>query len=736
MEGGRVDARATRSTLPARRGHAAVGAGVSGLAVDRRRRRRRRRRSPAALGSRHAISRRRAGALARRLRPRPGSAIDGRRPNRRRHRRHDGGAVAAGRRRGGRRCAIGDIRARRPRRDGLDPRSASVPERDATSRPRSRQRRRSARPQPARADHHGARRRLATSRPRRHRRAPAAARRSPRHARGRAGRSSSTRCRFAIRRRVDAAPAGAAVARADGVDAVGVRARRPTRNAWRWICALRRRAAARARRVVAFRSRRGCRARCSRPALGLGGTVDADVDVDVRARARRTAARSSPRWRWRTGASGGHRDLSLDLDGDAGSRARARRAARPWAGGRGPRDASTFRASGRRAARAPRWRRPRHRRRRSGGGRPGDRRRRRGTVPARREGTGAFRSGSTAHVGRPRLQLARSGARAGRRRPDRRRPGRSTVSGEGNGSMAAQLTSDRARAHAPRRHDAAVAAIDASPSRRRRDAGAHAVRGERDAGSAAAGGAGARRGPLPDRVGGTLVGDTVESRGTAAGPEGRSPIDVAGASAGRFPATGRAHRARLRAIARATRAPASSRKAHPLLAAEARLGAPLDRAAAPRAAGGGAAAPARRVWTARRCSGSALPAASEREPPRQLKGSLHADLTVDGTVGAPRGRRSRAGQRPRLDKSLVGYARGRGALRKAAQAKVDARLTSPGRRHAARDRRDDRRPRLSRRSRAASTLQRAPLDVRLDAQRFDVEGLSGVTQELRTVAGC
>ena len=97
------------------------------------------------------------------------------------------------------------------------------------------------------------------------------------------------------------------------------------------------------------------------------------------------------------------------------------------------------------------------------------------------------------------------------------------------------------------------------------------------------------------------------------------------------------------------------RKGHPLLAAEARLGSPVHRLLQREQL---AAAPLRlrAVIGPLAIQRIALPAASEREPPRQLKGRLHADLTVDGTVGAPRAVFHAQASDLRMDKSLVGYA--------------------------------------------------------------------------------
>ena len=137
-------------------------------------------------------------------------------------------------------------------------------------------------------------------------------------------------------------------------------------------------------------------------------------------------------------------------------------------------------------------------------------------------------------------------------------------------------------------------------------------------------------------------------------PKGTVAIDVAGAAMGRFPPTD----ARIEldfdpgavdARARVTR------KGRPLLAAETRVGAPLGGLFGPRGS-------RPRRSTCAPCSGPlalqrlGLPPETDREPPRELKGKLHADLTIDGTVGAPRVLfHAQAGDLA-LDKVAVGFA--------------------------------------------------------------------------------
>jgi translocation and assembly module TamB len=240
----------------------------------------------------------------------------------------------------------------------------------------------------------------------------------------------------------------------------------------------------------------------------------------------------------------------------------------------------------------------------------------------------------------------------------------------------------------------------------------------------------ARIGGYPDPVGGTLS-SHLELRGPAASPEGTVTFDVAGATSGRFPATDarieldfqrRACEARVRV----------TRKARPLLALTARLELPVTAASDP---GALAAAPVRvrAVIGPLAMQRLGLPPTTDRDPPRAFNGRLHADVSVDGTLRAPRAVVHVQVDDVRLDKSFVGYARLEASYADQ-KAKLDARLTTQngGTLHvAAASKLDLGYPAVTRRLDA----RRLPLDVRIDAQRFDLRGFSGATQELRTVAG-
>ena len=467
------------------------------------------------------------------------------------------------------------------------------------------------------------------------------------------------------------------------------------------------------------------------PGLGLGGKVDAEVDVRAETGAQpRIAAKAA----LADGRIRGHRNLAFELDATL-DRGRARGELR--ARGLAVDARATFDLPGEWPPRNPRAplvlsldtgdadlaaiARTIADVTEDGQGAP---------APAPVKGRARVSLRLDGKVGKPRLQLAITGRGLAY--------GKHTVgdldltvSGEGSGSMAARLTSI-----APVRTRIDVTTPLSLRSilqlRRPPDASALArtrfeVKGTLDRLPLAAL---ARAAGRPGRFGGALSANLSVS-GTLQDPEGTVAIDVAGASAERFPATDarielgfddRAVDARARVV----------RKGHPLLAAEARVASPVHRLLSREQL---AAAPLRlrAVIGPLAIQRVGLPAASAREPPRQLQGRLHADLTVDGTVGAPRAVFHAQASDLRMDKSLVGHAEveARYADRKS---KVDARLTSQGggtlQAQAAMTA-DLGYPAIAR----GLDLRRAPIDVRLDAQRFDVQGLSGVTPELRKVAG-
>jgi translocation and assembly module TamB len=231
-------------------------------------------------------------------------------------------------------------------------------------------------------------------------------------------------------------------------------------------------------------------------------------------------------------------------------------------------------------------------------------------------------------------------------------------------------------------------------------------------------------------IGGTLTAHLALS-GTALDPRGTFTADVAGASAKGVPATdARVELAlerhtidlHLRVL----------REQHPLLAAEVRLGAGMPALREP-ALLADAPLRLRAVVGPLQMQRLGLPPLDDREPPRVLKGRVHMDLAVDGTVRAPRGVWHTDADDIRLDKSLVGVAHV--AVTYAdRRAQVDARLVTAnqGQLHAVADTTADLGyPAVTR----GLDVRHLPLDVRLDAQRFDVQGLSGSTQELRSVGG-
>ena len=240
----------------------------------------------------------------------------------------------------------------------------------------------------------------------------------------------------------------------------------------------------------------------------------------------------------------------------------------------------------------------------------------------------------------------------------------------------------------------------------------------------------ARAASYREKVGGALSAN-LSITGTASDPEGTLAVDVTGATVGRFPPTDARVELDLRGQALEARARVVRREVA-LLAAEARIGTapaallrPTQLAAAPLRV--------RAVFGPYQVQRLGLPPVTEREPPRELHGKVHADLAVDGTVGAPRALFHLQASDIYLDKALVGYAQieARYADR---QAKLDAQLASHngGTLHAvAGVTADLGYPAVTTRL----DVRRVPFDLRLDAKRFDVQGLSGITQDLRTVAG-
>ena len=234
----------------------------------------------------------------------------------------------------------------------------------------------------------------------------------------------------------------------------------------------------------------------------------------------------------------------------------------------------------------------------------------------------------------------------------------------------------------------------------------------------------------PSKVGGALSSHLAFS-GTALDPRGRIGVDVAGATTGRFPPTDARVEVDLDRHAVELRARVV-RKQHALLALIARVGVGPAALRAPLSALGNAPLSVRAVLGPLTIERLGLPPETDRDAPRVLKGQLHADLTVDGTLHAPRVLMHVNAGDIRLDKSLIGV--GQVELRYAdRQGLLDARLVSANggslRAHAT-VHADLGYPAVT-----GLAPEKLPLDVRVDGERFDLQGLSGATQGLRTVGG-
>jgi len=239
----------------------------------------------------------------------------------------------------------------------------------------------------------------------------------------------------------------------------------------------------------------------------------------------------------------------------------------------------------------------------------------------------------------------------------------------------------------------------------------------------------ARAAGYASRVGGTLS-SQLSVTGTAAEPHGTVAVDIAGATGPRFPPTDARIEvdldggiaARVRVV----------RKRHPLLALESRVGVPVGRLL-DRTQLATAPIELRAVFGPYVMQRLDLQSQSSRDAARALRGRLHADLTVEGTLGAPRALFHAQASDVFLDKQAVGYAQveARYADR---QAKVDARLSSAngGGLHATAGMKVDLGyPAVTH----GVDVRRAPFDARLEAQQFELRGLSGVTPQIRTIAG-
>ena len=458
------------------------------------------------------------------------------------------------------------------------------------------------------------------------------------------------------------------------------------------------------------------------PSLGLAGTLDGDVDA-VLANPPRVIARA----KLSGGRVRGHRNLAFELDGRL-ERGRAKGALQARALGvaaatrfdlpatwpprdpRAPLDLQVDVENADLAAVAAAVAE-------TGGG-PAPRLGGRARVSLRLDG----------RVGTPRLHVEVAGRDL---IVDDHRIGdlQLAVNGEGDGKLAAQLTSEapaRARIdvetplslRAVLRRPPTAAALTRMPL---------TIKGTIDRLPLAVL---ARAAGYRETVGGSLSAN-LSITGTAADPEGTVAVDVTGATTGRFPATD----ARLELDVRDQSVEARARvvrRSLALLSLEARVGGSPGALLQP---GRLAAAPVRvrAVFGPYLVQRLGLPPVTEREPPRELHGRIHADLAVDGTLGAPRALFHLQASDIHLDKALVGYAQIE-ATYADRQAKLDAQLASHNGgtlRAVAAMTANLGYPAVTR----GLDVRRAPIDVRVDAQRFDVQGLSGITQDLRTVAG-
>ena len=237
---------------------------------------------------------------------------------------------------------------------------------------------------------------------------------------------------------------------------------------------------------------------------------------------------------------------------------------------------------------------------------------------------------------------------------------------------------------------------------------------------------------LPVFSGGTLS-LQLSARGNAVAPSGTLAIDLTGVSTARIPATDA--RVELKVDQKTTEANVRVlRLGHPLLALEARFGAGLaaleDRqrlADAPlrlRAVVG--PLPMRRLGLPDEISASRRTDA--------LGGTLHADLSVDGTLRAPRLQAHVQASDLKLDQMPIGYAQLE-ANYADSKTRVTARVVSANGGQATLE--------------ASSTAdlglpalrahrldpERWPFELQLQAQKLDLRGLSGLTTTLRRAGG-
>jgi translocation and assembly module TamB len=223
------------------------------------------------------------------------------------------------------------------------------------------------------------------------------------------------------------------------------------------------------------------------------------------------------------------------------------------------------------------------------------------------------------------------------------------------------------------------------------------------------------------------------ARGSAVDPAGTLAVDLTGVTTPRIPATDA--RIELKVDQKTTEANVRVvRLGHPLLALVARFGAGLG---ALEDRGGLADAPLhlRAVigpLGMRRLGLPGEPGANARKD--ALQGTLHADLSVDGTLRAPRLEAHVQASDLKLDRVPVGYAQLEASYAHS-KTRVTARVVSANGGQATLE--------------AASTAdlglpailahrldpERWPFELRMQAQKLDLRGLSGLTTTLRRAGG-
>jgi translocation and assembly module TamB len=239
---------------------------------------------------------------------------------------------------------------------------------------------------------------------------------------------------------------------------------------------------------------------------------------------------------------------------------------------------------------------------------------------------------------------------------------------------------------------------------------------------------------LPPFSAGTLS-LQLAARGSAVEPSGTLAIDLAGVTSLRIPATDA--RVELKLDRKSTEANVRVvRLGHPLLALVARLG-----------AGVGALDDRRRLAEAplslravigplqmRRLGLPGDPRVSASARKDALRGTLHADLSVDGTLRAPRLEAHVQASDLKLDQAPIGYAQLEASYA-SSKTRVTARVVSANGGQAT----------LEATSTADLGLpailahrldpERWPFELRMQAQKLDLRGLSGMTTSLRRAGG-